>query len=64
MDGNWKILAEHLELANTQISFFDDRYKNPADEVLKYWEVKGGSTVGTLYDILVKLNFAYIADCL
>lgn len=64
VDGNWKILAEHLELTNTQISFFDDRYKNPADEVLKCWEVKGGSTVGTLYDILVKLNFAYIADCL
>ena len=64
VDGNWKHLAEHLGLTNTQISFFDGRYKNPADEVLKYWEVKAASTVGTLYDILVKLNFAYIADCL
>ena len=64
VNENWKTLAQHLGLTNTQISFFDGRYKNPADEVLKYWEVKAASTVGILYDILVKLNFAYIADCM
>ena len=64
VNENWKTLAEHLGLTNTQISFFDGRFKNPADEVLKYWEVKAASTVGILYDILVKLKFAYIADCL
>lgn len=64
VNENWKTLADHLGLTNTQISFFDGRYKNPADEVLKYWEVKAASTVGSLYDILVELKFAYIADCL
>ena len=64
VNENWKTLADHLGLTNTQISFFDGRYKNPADEVLKFWEVKAASTVGILYDILVELKFAYIADCL
>ncbi|XP_074615788.1 uncharacterized protein LOC141875405 [Acropora palmata] len=64
VNENWKTLADNLGLTNTQISFFDNRCKNPADEVLKYWEVKAASTVGILYDILVELKFAYIADCL
>lgn len=64
VNENWKLLADHLGLSNTQISYFDGRYKNPADEVLKYWEVKAASTVGILYDLLVELKFPYIADCL
>ena len=64
MNDNWKALADRLGLDNTQISYFNGRFTNPADEVLKFWEVKAASTVGTLYDILVNLKFPYIADCL
>lgn len=63
-DDSWKVLAQRLEMDNTLIRFLDGRVDNPADEVLRFWEVKSGSTVGALYDILVELGYPYIADVL
>ena len=57
-------LAEYLKMERFQIVYLNDRYKNPAEETLRFWEVKAGSTVGKLYDILVELDFPYLADCL
>ncbi|XP_031562463.1 uncharacterized protein LOC116298219 isoform X2 [Actinia tenebrosa] len=60
---NWKILASHLGLSNTEIQYFDShRFRNPADEVLRQWETKRNTSVGELYDILVFLNMPVIAD--
>lgn len=61
---SWKFLAQELQVENSYILFLDGRTTNPADEVLRYWEVKSGSTIGALYDKLVKLGFPYIADLL
>ena len=63
-DDSWKVLAQKLGMDNTSIRFLDGRTDNPADEVLRFWEVKSGSTVGALYDILVELGYPYIADVL
>ena len=49
---------------NSSIRFLQERKDNPADEVLRFWEVKSGSTVGALYNILVELGYPYIADIL
>ena len=49
---------------NSSIRFLQERKDNPADEVLRFWEVKSGSTVGALYNILVGLGYPYIADIL
>lgn len=61
---SWKFLAQELQIENSYILYLDGRTTNPADEVLRYWEVKSGSTIGALYDKLVKLGFPYIADLL
>lgn len=61
-DGSWKVLADKLGMNNTAISYLDGRTDNPADEVLRFWEVKSGSTVGALYNILLELGYPYIAD--
>ncbi|XP_068733322.1 uncharacterized protein [Montipora capricornis] len=61
--NSWMALAECLKMERYHIVYLD-RSKNPAEETLRYWEVKAGSTVGKLYDILVELGFPYIADCL
>lgn len=61
-DGSWKVLADKLGMSNTAISYLDGRTDNPADEVLRFWEVKSGSTVGALYNILLELGYPYIAD--
>lgn len=64
-DDSWKALAEKLGMDNTTIQYLDNRrVENPADEVLRHWEVKALSTVGTLYDILVDLERPLIADLL
>nr|XP_058969660.1 uncharacterized protein LOC131796025 isoform X2 [Pocillopora verrucosa] len=64
-NDNWKALAEKLGLDNTTIQYLDNRrIENPADEVLRNWEVKAHSTVGKLYDILVELDYPIIADYL
>lgn len=62
--GSWMALAEYLKMERFQIVYLNDRYTNPAEETLRFWEVKAGSTVGKLYDILVELDFPYLADCL
>ena len=49
----------------TKIQYYDRPvFKNPGEEVLKFWENKGGSTVGALYDLLVQLEYPVIADLL
>ncbi|CAH3025570.1 unnamed protein product [Porites evermanni] len=63
-DDSWKILAEKLGMDNSSIKFLQGRKENPADEVLRFWEVKAGSTVGALYNILVELGYPLIADIL
>lgn len=63
-DDSWKVLAHTLAMDNSSIRFLQERKDNPADEVLRYWEVKSGSTVGALYNILVELGYPYIADIL
>lgn len=64
-DDSWKALAAKLGMDNTSIQYLDNRrIENPADEVLRYWEVKAFSTVGQLYDILVKIECPFIADLL
>ena len=47
VNGRWKALAEELRLENYNIRFYDGRTQNPADRVLRDWEVKGGSTEET-----------------
>ncbi|XP_022802850.1 uncharacterized protein LOC111340292 isoform X2 [Stylophora pistillata] len=62
-NDSWKALAERLGFDNTTIQGLDKkRVENPADEVLKSWEVKRHSTVGRLYEILVELECPVIAD--
>jgi len=62
---HWKVLADRLGMDHVTINFLDSRRNsNPADEVLRYWEVKAHSTVGTLYDILVDIGYPIIADLL
>ena len=64
-DDHWKVLAERLGMENTSIKYLDSRrIENPADEVLRYWEVKANSTVGVLYDLLVDIGCPVIADIL
>ena len=63
-DDHWKVLAEKLGMEHTTIKYLDSRRTNPADEVLRYWEVKAHSTVGALYDILVDIECPMIADLL
>ncbi|XP_078384574.1 uncharacterized protein LOC144667044 isoform X2 [Oculina patagonica] len=64
-DDHWKFLAERLGMDNNSIKYLDSkRVENPADEVLRYWEVKANSTVGALYDILVDIGCPFIADLL
>ena len=63
-DDSWKVLAHTLAMDNSSIRFLQERKDNPADEVLRFWEVKSGSTVGALYNILVELGYPYIADIL
>lgn len=64
-DHHWKSLAERLGMDNNSIKYLDSRrIENPADEVLRYWEVKANSTVGALYDILVDIGCPIIADIL
>lgn len=63
-DDHWKVLAERLGMESTAIQYLDSRSNNPADEVLRYWEVKAHSTVGALYDILVEIGCPLIADLL
>ncbi|KAJ7377789.1 hypothetical protein OS493_026356 [Desmophyllum pertusum] len=64
-DDSWKFLGEKLGMDNATIKYLDARrIENPADEVLRFWEVKAFSTVGALYDILVELECPYIADLL
>lgn len=64
-DDHWKVLAERLGLDHVTIKFLDSpRISNPADEVLRHWEVKANSTVETLYDILVEIGCPFIADLL
>jgi len=64
VDSRWKLVADRLGIEQTKINYFDQRSKNPADEVLKDWETKRNSTVGDLYDILVELDMPVIADTL
>ena len=40
------------------------KIENPAEEVLRFWEVKSHSTVKHMYDKLVELGNADIADTL
>ena len=64
-DDSWKALAAKLGMDNTSIQYLDNRrIENPADEVLRYWEVKAFSTVGQLYDFLVEIECPFIADLL
>lgn len=64
-DDHWKVLAERFGMDHVTIQFLDSRQNsNPADEVLRYWEVKACSTVETLYDILVEIGCPLIADLL
>jgi len=61
---DWKVLAERLKVANTNVKFYDSRTENPADKVLGDWENQAHSTVGRLYDILVEIGCPVIADLL
>ncbi|XP_068687692.1 doublesex- and mab-3-related transcription factor A2-like [Montipora foliosa] len=63
-DNSWKDLAEYLGINHVQIRYIDARFRDPAEEALRRWEVKSGSTVGRLYDSLVTLGNPYVADCL
>lgn len=63
-DDHWKVLAERLGMEPTAIRYLDSRSNNPADEVLRHWEVKAHSTVGELYNILVDIGCPIIADLL
>lgn len=63
-DDHWKVLADKLGMEHTAIKYLDCRSTNPADEVLRHWEVKAFSTVGALYDILVEMGCPVIADLL
>lgn len=61
-DDSWRRLGEELRMANEKLQFLQARYPNPADEVLRFWEVKAGSRIGNLYDILVRLGYPQYAD--
>ena len=64
-DDHWKVLAERLGMEHVAIRYLDSRRNsNPADEVLRHWEVKAHSTVGELYNILVDIGCPIIADLL
>lgn len=58
-------MAERLGLSPTEISFLDNRFRNPCDAVLAYARDKDFiRSVGELYDKLVKCNFPVWADLL
>ena len=63
-DDSWKLLAERLGVGMDNIRFYDRRKENPVDALLRDWELKEGSTVGNLYDYLVKLELPVIAEYL
>lgn len=64
VDGRWRCLAEEIKMEPIKIQYLEQIRGNPAEEVLKFWEVKAQSTVKHMYDTLVKLGFPLIADTL
>lgn len=60
--NGWKILAGTVRLTPAEISLLDSRHKEPAEAVITHWEVRSGTTIGALYDLLVDCELGSIAD--
>lgn len=63
-NGEWQIVAGHVGLKINDIKILERRGKDPAEDVLSYWEVRSGTTVGALYDVLVDCELCSVADML
>ncbi|XP_006818232.1 uncharacterized protein LOC100369923 [Saccoglossus kowalevskii] len=64
-DGrDWRLIAEQLKIDNWCIKLWEQKKDTPMENVLFVWEKQTGSTVGRLYDMLVKNNMGQIADIL
>lgn len=62
VSGKWQIVASHVGLKIDDIKYMEQRSKEPAEDVLSYWEVRAHTTVGALYDVFVDCGFCGIAD--
>lgn len=60
----WQIVAAKVGLTNDEIKLLNSRNKEPAEAVLSHWEVRSGTTVGALYDLLVDCGLYSVADML
>ncbi|XP_075041660.1 uncharacterized protein LOC142101239 [Mixophyes fleayi] len=51
---DWRLLAEHLKIPRGHIDLWQQREKNPAEVLLRTWQVKvSQATVGRLFDLLI-----------
>ncbi|XP_070532869.1 uncharacterized protein [Ptychodera flava] len=60
---DWRVVADELGIEPLVMQYYD-QVPNPMERVLSDWEVKENTTIGKLYDILVKLDMPQYADFL
>lgn len=63
-DKRWITLAKRLGVDHNDFESHNRKAQNPALEVVMRWGSKKNGTVGELYDILVDLDLANLADYL
>ncbi|XP_063289218.1 uncharacterized protein LOC134573401 [Pelobates fuscus] len=55
--NDWRLLAHMLHIPRTHVELWQERSKNPAEMVLKSWEVKvTEATVGRLFDLMTEMR--------
>ncbi|XP_029470580.1 uncharacterized protein LOC115098243 [Rhinatrema bivittatum] len=64
MGNDWRKLAEKINISHYYIENWQQKNNNPAEQVLRSWQVKNEATVGRLYDLMIEMDREDLAHML